>query len=54
MNDCVLMFDLQAQALADPFAYDAYMEKRKQEKIEAERASRITVSSYFASSFCSS
>ncbi|XP_039118255.1 nucleolar protein 10-like isoform X2 [Dioscorea cayenensis subsp. rotundata] len=33
----------KAQALADPFAYDAYMEKRKQEKIEAERASRITI-----------
>ncbi|XP_073102570.1 uncharacterized protein [Elaeis guineensis] len=33
----------KAQALADPFAYDAYIEKRKQEKIDAERASRITI-----------
>lgn len=35
---------LQAKALADPFAYDAYIEQRKKEKLEAERASRITVS----------
>ncbi|KAI8559179.1 hypothetical protein RHMOL_Rhmol04G0153000 [Rhododendron molle] len=33
----------KAQALADPFAYDDYIEKRKQEKLEAERASRITI-----------
>lgn len=36
----------QAQAAADPFAYEAYIEKRKQEKIEADRASRITVGSF--------
>ncbi|KAL3641833.1 hypothetical protein CASFOL_012648 [Castilleja foliolosa] len=33
----------KAQSLAEPFAYDTYLEKRKQEKIEAERASRITI-----------
>lgn len=33
----------KAQAAADPFAYEAYIEKVKREKIEAERASRITV-----------
>lgn len=33
----------KAQAIADPFAYEAYIEKKKQEKIEAERASRITI-----------
>lgn len=33
----------KAHALADPFAYDDYIEKRKQEKLEAERASRITI-----------
>ncbi|THG03512.1 nucleolar protein 10 [Camellia sinensis] len=33
----------KAQALADPFAYDAYIEQRKQEKLEAGRASRITI-----------
>ncbi|KAL6970014.1 hypothetical protein U1Q18_029722 [Sarracenia purpurea var. burkii] len=33
----------KAQALADPFAYNAYIERRKQEKLEAERASRITI-----------
>ncbi|KAA8517258.1 hypothetical protein F0562_017490 [Nyssa sinensis] len=33
----------KAQSLADPFAYDAYIERRKQEKLEAERASRITI-----------
>ncbi|KAL3534586.1 hypothetical protein ACH5RR_003047 [Cinchona calisaya] len=31
----------KAQALADPFAYESYIERRKQEKVEAERASRI-------------
>lgn len=36
-------FVLQMQSLADPFAYDAYIEQRKKEKVEAERASRITV-----------
>lgn len=30
----------------DPFAYDAYLEQKKNEKLEKERASRITVS-YF-------
>ena len=35
---------MQAQALADPFAYESYIERRKKEKLEAERASRITVS----------
>ena len=38
---------MQAQAAADPFVYEAYREKLKQEKIEAERASRITVGSFF-------
>ncbi|KAJ6805235.1 nucleolar protein 10 [Iris pallida] len=33
----------QALAAADPFAYDDYREKQKQKKIEAERASRITI-----------
>ncbi|GFP81275.1 nucleolar protein 10 [Phtheirospermum japonicum] len=33
----------KAQSLAEPFAYESYIEKRKQEKIEAERASRITI-----------
>ncbi|XP_058084705.1 uncharacterized protein LOC131232471 [Magnolia sinica] len=33
----------KAQAWVDPFAYDAYIEKRKQEKLETERASRITI-----------
>lgn len=31
------------QSLADPFAYDTYIEQRKKEKMEAERASRITI-----------
>lgn len=35
---------LQAKALADPFAYETYIEQRKQEKLEAERRNRITVS----------
>ncbi|XP_030540849.1 nucleolar protein 10 [Rhodamnia argentea] len=33
----------RAKALADPFAYDAYIEQRKKDKLEAERASRITI-----------
>ncbi|PKU84456.1 nucleolar protein 10 [Dendrobium catenatum] len=33
----------KAQAIVDPFAYETYIEKKKQEKIEAERASRITI-----------
>ncbi|XP_027069093.1 uncharacterized protein [Coffea arabica] len=33
----------KAQALADPFAYESYIERRKKEKLEAERASRITI-----------
>ena len=37
---------LQAKALVDPFAYDAYLEQKKREKLEKERSSRITVS-YF-------
>lgn len=37
---------LQAKALVEPFAYDAYIEERKREKLENERVSRITVS-YF-------
>lgn len=36
---------MQAQSLANPFAYEAYIERRKHEKLEAERASRITVRS---------
>lgn len=43
----VLSFDaliiLQAKALVDPFEYEAYIEQQKREKMEAERASRITV-----------
>ncbi|OWM85471.1 hypothetical protein CDL15_Pgr019095 [Punica granatum] len=35
--------NLTAKALADPFAYDSYVEQRKKEKLEAERASRITI-----------
>lgn len=33
----------KAQALANPFAYESYIEQRKQLKLEAERASRITI-----------
>lgn len=33
----------RAKALVDPFAYDTYIEQRKKEKLEAERASRITI-----------
>ncbi|PIA33377.1 hypothetical protein AQUCO_04100065v1 [Aquilegia coerulea] len=33
----------KAQSLADPFAYEAYIEQKKKEKMEAERASRITI-----------
>ncbi|XP_017247710.1 uncharacterized protein LOC108218998 isoform X2 [Daucus carota subsp. sativus] len=33
----------KAQALVDPFAYDNYIERRKQEKLEEERRSRITI-----------
>lgn len=33
----------KAQALANPFAYDDYIEQRKKEKLEAERMSRITI-----------
>lgn len=33
----------KAQALADPFAYDTYIERRKQEKLEEMRGSRITI-----------
>ncbi|KAL2476495.1 embryo sac development arrest 7 [Abeliophyllum distichum] len=32
-----------AKDLADPFAYESYIERRKQEKLEAQRASRITI-----------
>uniref|UniRef100_A0A9I9DI69 Nucleolar protein 10 n=1 Tax=Cucumis melo TaxID=3656 RepID=A0A9I9DI69_CUCME len=32
-----------AKALVDPFAYDAYIEQRKKEKLDEERANRITV-----------
>lgn len=34
---------LQAKSLVDPFAYDAYIEQRKKEKLDEERANRITV-----------
>lgn len=34
---------LKAKSMADPFAYEAYRKKRIQEKIEAERANRITI-----------
>lgn len=33
----------KAKSLADPFAYDAYIEQRKKEKLDEERANRITV-----------
>ncbi|OMO65302.1 pre-rRNA-processing protein ESF1 [Corchorus olitorius] len=33
----------KAKALADPFAYETYIEQRKQEKLEAERRNRITI-----------
>ncbi|KAH9318356.1 hypothetical protein KI387_020125, partial [Taxus chinensis] len=33
----------KAKSMADPFAYEAYRQKRIQEKIEAERAARITI-----------
>ncbi|KAF7804019.1 nucleolar protein 10 [Senna tora] len=33
----------KAKTLADPFEYEAYIEQQKQEKLEAERASRITI-----------
>ncbi|XP_075512811.1 uncharacterized protein LOC142548404 [Primulina tabacum] len=33
----------KAESLADPFAYDTYLERKKQEKLEAERATRITI-----------
>ncbi|TYK06958.1 nucleolar protein 10 [Cucumis melo var. makuwa] len=32
----------KAKALVDPFAYDAYIEQRKKEKLDEERANRIT------------
>eukprot|EP01018_Ginkgo_biloba_P008604 Gb_40390 [translate_table: standard] len=34
---------LKAKSMADPFAYEAYRQQRIQEKIEAERAARITI-----------
>ncbi|XP_072966669.1 uncharacterized protein [Typha angustifolia] len=45
MHGYLVHYDLykEAKSLVDPFAYDAYIEKRKKEKIEAERASRITI-----------
>ncbi|KAI4348607.1 hypothetical protein L6164_009314 [Bauhinia variegata] len=33
----------KAKALADPFEYETYIEQQKQQKLEAERASRITI-----------
>lgn len=33
----------QAKSIADPFAYETYRQQRIQEKIESERAARITV-----------
>lgn len=33
----------KAKSLVDPFAYDAYIEQRKKEKLDEERANRITV-----------
>ncbi|KAH6789030.1 embryo sac development arrest 7 [Perilla frutescens var. frutescens] len=33
----------KAQSLADPFAYESYIEKRKQEKSHLERENRITI-----------
>ncbi|XP_057430255.1 uncharacterized protein LOC130723284 [Lotus japonicus] len=33
----------KAKALADPFEYETYIEQQKREKMEAERASRITI-----------
>ncbi|CAA7391883.1 unnamed protein product [Spirodela intermedia] len=33
----------KARALANPFEYEEYIEKKKEEKLEAERAARITI-----------
>ncbi|XP_022158780.1 nucleolar protein 10 [Momordica charantia] len=33
----------KAKSLVDPFAYDAYIEQRKKEKLDEERANRITM-----------
>ncbi|KAK9106221.1 hypothetical protein Scep_023065 [Stephania cephalantha] len=33
----------KAQAIADPFAYDAYIKQRKEEKLDLQRAKRITI-----------
>ncbi|XP_042060684.1 nucleolar protein 10-like [Salvia splendens] len=33
----------KAQSLAEPFAYESYIEKRKQEKSQSERENRITI-----------
>ena len=35
---------LQAKSIADPFDYDAYIEKQKKEKLEKLQRERITVS----------
>uniref|UniRef100_A0A2N9HUK5 Uncharacterized protein n=1 Tax=Fagus sylvatica TaxID=28930 RepID=A0A2N9HUK5_FAGSY len=40
---CSNLENLTAKALVDPFAYDAYLEQKKREKFEKERASRITI-----------
>ncbi|KAB1222200.1 Nucleolar protein 10 [Morella rubra] len=40
---CSYLENLTAKALVDPFAYDSYIEQRKREKLENERASRITI-----------
>nr|KAJ0199600.1 hypothetical protein LSAT_V11C600317930 [Lactuca sativa] len=43
---CYCMFDMcfQAHAAANPVVYEEYLEKRKKEKDEEERSTRITVS----------
>ncbi|KAG5142412.1 hypothetical protein JHK82_018107 [Glycine max] len=39
---CSSLENFTAKALVDPFEYEAYIEQQKREKMEAERASRIT------------
>lgn len=41
---CILSLFLQAKELANPFSYEEYIEQKRQEKMEKERANRIAVS----------
>nr|XP_023872476.1 nucleolar protein 10 [Quercus suber] len=38
-----ISYGFPAKSLVDPFAYDAYLEQKKNEKLEKERSSRITI-----------